>query len=410
MFSAWSSGWEHTLALLPLGIAGALSWGIWIYRFTLSHRAKPIVNAHSEQISVIVPIFGEDIEILRQCLSSWQQDPVSEVLLVVDQDDKQFDDLHDPDAEPSVQVLRIDHTGKRSALAAGVRTARNNIVVLVDSDTAWMPNLAAEIVRPFADLSVGGVGSRQCVAAPETSVWRAVAAWLLDIRFLDYIPATGTAQAVPCLSGRTAAYRRDAILPLLPELEHEVFFGRECVAGDDGRLTWLTLAAGYKTVHQETAVAVSMFPDTFNAFVKQRTRWARNSWRCYLTALYRGWLWDQPFITQLTVLQPLMTWATMSLAIMFLIIAAFTAPTPVVMFLFAWCFIGRAIRGISHLRRHPRSIVLLPLIVGVTILMAVPIKLYAAFSMNRQGWLTRTEGQVGGEGQGNKTLVGRTLL
>jgi N-acetylglucosaminyltransferase len=39
---------------------------------------------------------------------------------------------------------------------------------------------------------------------------------------------------VACLSGRTAAYRRSAIIPLMPALEHEIFLGRECVAGDDG--------------------------------------------------------------------------------------------------------------------------------------------------------------------------------
>ena len=72
---------------------------------------------------------------------------------------------------------------------------------------------------------------------------------------------------------------------MLENLENEFFLGRRCVAGDDGRLTWLVLASGYKTVHQSSARALSMFPDTFRAFVKQRIRWSRNSYRCYLTAV-----------------------------------------------------------------------------------------------------------------------------
>ena len=78
------------------------------------------------------------------------------------------------------------------------------------------------------------------------------------------------------------------MLKVLPHLEHEFFLGRRCIAGDDGRLTWLVLASGYRTVYQSTAHALSMFPTTFRAFCKQRVRWSRNSYRCYLTACGRA--------------------------------------------------------------------------------------------------------------------------
>ena len=73
----------------------------------------------------------------------------------------------------------------------------------------------------------------------------------------------------------------------------------------------LVLAAGFRTMHQDTAQADSMFPAEFRGFVRQRLRWSRNSYRCYLTALSQGWLWRQPFITQVTVLQILLTPLTM---------------------------------------------------------------------------------------------------
>ena len=91
---------------------------------------------------------------------------------------------------------------------------------------------------------------------------------MIDVRYLDYVRAQSRAGAVACLSGRTVAYRRDAVLPVLEHLEDEFFLGRRCVAGDDGRLTWLVLASGYKTVYQSSARAVSMFPDTGTAFLK----------------------------------------------------------------------------------------------------------------------------------------------
>src|SRR3954467_13224332 len=111
----------------------------------------------------------------------------------------------------------------------------------------------------------------------------------------------------PCISGPPAVSRRSAVLPVLENLENEFFLGRRCIAGDDGRLTWLVLAAGYRTVHQSSARAISMFPDSFRAFVKQRIRWSRNSYRCYLTALWKGWLWRAPLVSKITVLQILLT-------------------------------------------------------------------------------------------------------
>ena len=49
---------------------------------------------------------------------------------------------------------------------------------------------------------------------------------MLNTRYLDYVPAMSRGGGVACLSGRTAAYRRSAILPVLPALEHEIFLGR----------------------------------------------------------------------------------------------------------------------------------------------------------------------------------------
>jgi hyaluronan synthase len=199
--------------------------------------------------------------------------------------------------------------------------------------------------------------------------------------------------AVACLSGRTAAYRRELILPLLPALERELFLGHMCVAGDDGRLTWLVLAAGYRTVHQDTAQADSMFPAELGAFVRQRMRWSRNSYRCYLTALAQGWLWRQPFITQVTVLQILLTPLSMGAAVYYG--ARWIAETgwPAVGVVLAWAVVGRAIRAMSHLREHPREVLLAPVMALTVAVIALPIKFWAALTMNSQGWLTRQEGQ-----------------
>lgn len=198
------------------------------------------------------------------------------------------------------------------------------------------------------------------------------------------------------------------ILPVVENLENEFFMGRRCIAGDDGKLTWLTLSQGYKTVHQSSARAISMFPDKFSAFVKQRVRWSRNSYRCYLTALWKGWLWKTPFVTKVTVLQILLTPVTMGVTLGYLIFSRMMDnlhPLGITLAV-GWVLLGRGVRGYSHIKRHPAEILLLPLTALVIIMISLPIKLYAFVTMNKQGWLTRTSDQVGGAGQSAGSLQG----
>lgn len=388
----------------PLAIAGVVVWGLWLYRFILSRRARPIESDHRTTTSVIVPSYHEDPDILMRCLESWRAQSPTEIIIVLDvQDLEAYGRIIALD-DPSVRPILFHHVGKRSALGAGIRLAVGEIIVLTDSDTWWRHGLLVAVQKPFVDPLVGGVGTHQNVFQARTSVWRRIADWMVDLRYYDYVPAMGRAGAVPCLSGRTAAYRRDAVMAVLEHLENEFFLGRRCIAGDDGRLTWLILASGYKTVHQSSARALSMFPDTFRAFVKQRVRWSRNSYRCYLTAIAKGWLWKVPFVTKVTVLQILLTPVTMGLTMFYLVFSRLDLSIIGVLAAVGWVLLGRGIRGISHLRRNPADLLILPLYAIVVIFVALPVKLFAFFTMNKQGWLTRHANQIGGDGQTARTL------
>jgi N-acetylglucosaminyltransferase len=391
--------------LLPLGIAGVIVWALWLYRAVGSRFDRAVVNDFRTTTSVVVPCYREDPDIVVMCLRTWLAEDPTEVVIVVDTADTDVQARLAEVDDPRLRVIVFRHEGKRSALGVGIRAAQSELVVLSDSDTLWTPGLLANVQMPFIDPTVGGVGTQQNVYQRRTSVWRRIADWMVDLRYYDYVPAMGRKGAVICLSGRTAAYRRSAILPVLPNLEHEFFLGRRCVAGDDGRLTWLVLASGYQTVHQRSAKALSMFPDTFRAFVKQRVRWSRNSCRTYFTAIWKGWVWKVPFVSKVTVLQILLTPVTMGLALGYLLLSRLELTTRWFAIAAAWLLVGRAIRSYSHLRRHPLEIFLLPLYAVIVIMVALPIKGYALITMNKQGWLTRSSEVVGGEGQSAATLL-----
>ncbi len=75
--------------------------------------------------------------------------------------------------DPRVRVIPFQHSGKRSALGVGIRAATGEVVVLVDSDTRWLPGLLDAVQMPFVDPGVGGVGTQQNVYQRNTSVWAA---------------------------------------------------------------------------------------------------------------------------------------------------------------------------------------------------------------------------------------------
>src|SRR5918998_3728591 len=390
-----------SLPWIPLGLIGILSWSVWLIRRQLSHHGyTEVVNDFRTTTSLVVPVYREDADVLERCLRTWLAEGPTEIILVVDdRDDLLLARLRRLDL-PTVRILPWRHTGKRGALGAGVRVATGDVVVFSDSDTSWRPGVLAALQMPFVDPRVGGVGSRQHVHLPRSDVRRRVAYWLLNTRYLDYVPAMSRRGGVAVLSGRTAAYRRSVISPLMPALEHEIFLGRECVAGDDGRLTWLVLAARYPTVEQSSAEADSMFPDSWTAFVRQRVRWSRNSYRAYLTALAQGWLWRQPLITQVTVLQVLVTPLSMGAAVFYTAAWATSGPAWALGAALTWAIVGRALRGLSHLRENPRDLAIAPLMALVVAGIALPIKIWAGITMKKKGWLTRTDaGRVQGQGE-----------
>jgi cellulose synthase/poly-beta-1,6-N-acetylglucosamine synthase-like glycosyltransferase len=400
-------GWR---SWVPLGVAGIIVWSLWIYRWLLSRAYRPTVNRFATTTSVVVPSFREDVPILRRCLASWLSQNPSELIIVPDVGDVECIAMLNQIQDPRLRVIPFRHTGKRSALGVGIRAARGEVLVLTDSDTSWEPGMLSAVQMPFLDPQVGAVATQQKVYKRWSSVWRLVADWIIDLRYYDYVPAMGRAGGVICVSGRTAAYRRDAVMPVLENLEHEFFLGQRCVAGDDGRLTWLVIASGYRTVFQSSALAMSMFPATFGAFVKQRVRWSRNSYRCYLTALWQGWLREVPFVSKVTVLQILLTPVTMGMALAYLAVSRSEPGWRGVAFAAIWLMAGRFVRSISHLWRHPADVVLLPLVTLVVVMISLPIKLYAFATMNKQGWLTRHQDLTGGEGQSAASLGARGAL
>ncbi len=368
----------------PLGVLGLIRWSFWLVRRIPAVLYRPVPEGARLPISVVVPVYQEDPVVLAAAIESWLDNHVSEVILVIDSSDAVCQEVA---SRYSVTVIITDVPGKRDALRRGWRHATTELVALVDSDTIWAPDVAIEVSKPFADAQIGGVGTRQSVYG-STGFLSRITDMFLDHRYFDENASQSyLGQAVSCLSGRTAVYRRQLLLDVEHDFMNETFWGVPSLSGDDKRLTTLILERGYLTYMQRSAEVWSTFPTTWRVFFRQRLRWARNTWRSDLRALSNRWVYSHKFLA-FTMMDKAISSFTLLFGPAFLVHSLIAQNWVFVIVLVLWWQISRSAKLLPHLRRRPSSFFFILGYVVVSWVMAL-IKLYALFTIRKQRWLTR---------------------
>jgi hyaluronan synthase len=376
----------------PLGVLGLIRWGTWLVRRIPAVLYKPVTGDHRLPMSIVVPVYQEDPEILATAIGSWLANDVEEVILVIDSSDRTCQEIA---GRYPVTVVITDVPGKRDALRRGWRAARTELVALVDSDTIWAPDVAAEVAKPFADPRIGGVGTRQSVYG-STGFLARITDMFLDHRYFDENASQSLlGQAVSCLSGRTAVYRRELLLEIEDDFMDETFWGVTSLSGDDKRLTTLVLERGHLTYMQRTAEVWSTFPTTWRVFFRQRLRWARNTWRSDLRALSRPWVWKHPFLAY-TMIDKGLSSFTLLIGPIVMAIALAAGNWMFAAVLVLWWQISRSAKLLPHIRRRPSSFFFVLPYVVVSWVMAL-IKIRALLTIRTQAWLTREVAVEDGE-------------
>jgi hyaluronan synthase len=373
----------------PLGIIGFWRWGAWLARRLLSLFYKPSKQNFHASVSIVTPVYNEDPEVFRQALASWRANNPLEIIAVIDHTDekciKEFEEFNRRFEQ--AKLIVTEKPGKRPALADGIRVASGEIIALVDSDALWSRSVLREALRPFAGPKVGGVAVRQNVLNPQ-ALAQNIFDIQLDLRFFDEIMGLNVAgNALTCFSGRTAFYRRKALMPVVDDMVNETFWEKQCIGGDDKRLTYLIEAAGWKGRYQHTGYIYTPGAANLSTLFKQRTRWSRNTWRADLRALWQGWVWKHPFLAFVLV-DRLVSPLALNLSLMYFIVSLIFHLWIPAAILFVWWFFSRGVRIIPHLQRRPRHIILVPAYVFANFSMAI-IKIYALLTLNRQDWITR---------------------
>ncbi len=383
--------------LIPIGVLGIFRWGVWLAKRIPALFYRPIQNDYDTTATLITPVYNEDAALFRRAIESWIANRPDRIIAVIDVTDKAC--LEVALRYPEVDVILIDVPGKRPALAAGIDAATTDIVVLVDSDVIWEPDVLKKLKMPFADPQIGGVGTRQHMHPSDDkrpTLWERLADIYLDIRYSDEVPATTRwGRAVSCLSGRTAAYRTTLLQSLREPFLTETFMGTPCMSGDDKRYTCLILQNGYRTWNQLNAHVYSTFKPDFKGFVKQRVRWSRNSFRSDLRALWQGWVWRYPYLALLLIDKTIAPFMLLVGPVV-LALAVVIGHWQLVLALLIWWHVSRSVKIWPHLRRRPADLLIVPIFVAITFFMSF-VKAYALYTITEHKWLTRAVAVINGK-------------
>jgi hyaluronan synthase len=255
-------------------------------RFLLAALYRPPRDVGLEpSVAIVVPAYNEGEAVARtihSCLTlDYPQDKLEVVVINDGSSDDTWEQMHRAAAHYDPGRVRCvdlgSNQGKRAAMAEGIRQTSAEILVFVDSDSMPAPGAVRKLVQGFADEKVGAISGLTYVRNASRNTLTRMQAARYYVSFQLLKAAESVVNAVSCCSGCFAAYRREAVLPLLERWEHQRFLGVECTYGDDRALTNMILRARWKAIYDAEAEAWTDAPHQYPKFFRQQLRW-KKSW------------------------------------------------------------------------------------------------------------------------------------
>jgi hyaluronan synthase len=395
--------WAKTVFIyIPISFIGLWRWSYWIARRIAASMYKPEFTVWPKDrpeptVSLVTPVYNEDPATFEQAMQSWIRNGVSEIIAVIDKTNTrhivEFERKYvtNKDIKTKCRMIVTPKPGKRAALCDGIERAKGDLIVLVDSDTIWDDHVLEKSLPHFLNEQVGGTTVTQRINNPNNTA-NVMFDMLLWTRYKEEVPfLLGVGKVFNTLSGRTAFYRREALLnpkfDNLHKLRHEFFLGTRGVSGDDKRLTHLILEQGWHLGYVLDAAVYTPGLSSVKQFMKQRLRWTRNSWRADLRALARGWVWKHPALG-LYMLDHFFQPFVMLLGPIVFALSIANQEWLFAGILLAWWVFSRVIRLFGYFKAYPKRLIYLPPFIVYGYVNAL-VKIYALGTLVEHSWATR---------------------
>ncbi|MDP3541051.1 MAG: glycosyltransferase family 2 protein [Elusimicrobiota bacterium] len=362
-------------------------------RFYISwrHRAPPLGN-YTPSVSIVISVRNEEHAITRTVETCFETDYPSdkrEVLVVNDgSTDGTLRVLKDLQKRfPELQVFSQPPTGKRAAMAQGVKSAKGEIITFVDSDTFLFRDALRHIVCGFEDPTLGASAGYTEVENCNTNALTGLQEIRYYVSFRLLKASEGFYAAVTCCPGCLSAYRRKYVLEILDPWRNQRFLGAEATFGDDRSLTNFILRK-YRVIYNDLAVASTLVPDTWGQYLRQQLRWKKSWLRETLIAasfMYK----KHPVAAISFYASSIISVASPAMAGRVAYLAAQGEASMLLPYLLGLLLIG-FLQSLYFLHRRPSPHWLLGMLwMGSALFITGPQTYYAVLTMRKNHWGTR---------------------
>lgn len=384
--AAWA-----TYGYIYLGILLGYTWILFIILFIGDMRKKRYQKYDGERITVVMPCYNEEPELLRRAIESILKAKGNKELVVVD--DGSTNDvgpLLDHFSSIGVRVMRFERNkGKRKALHTFIKgLTDSDFVVTVDSDTILDKDALIRVVEPLKDNDVGAsTGDVRLINEKENWLTGMIALYYW-IGLHIYKQAQSNVGNVVCCSGCLAAYRASLMKEVIDEFLNQRFYGEQCTHSEDRHLTNLILKRGYKVLFVPEAISYTHSPSTVWGFMKQQQRWKRGYIRESVYTLTYAWktrpfLFFQILLWDLTA--PFFTFG-MRLAV---ILTVILSPAFFVVYILPAWILFMITRYIFVVLKAPRFIPYMFVYMIFYEMLMYWMNIYALFTVRNKSWVTR---------------------
>ena len=268
--------------LLLMVLAGALVYCVLVVLAARQYLAvRPPALAHPEPISILKPLAGLD-EGLEENLRSWfgqrysdfeilcaVREPGDPAVTVVEKLRQEFP--HVParllvTGEPPYANAKVFSLDRMTA------AARNDLLVMSDSDTRAAPDLLTTVAAEFQDPRLG-VATCPYRAVPGRSFWSMLEAIMMNTEFLAGLLVARLVEGVRFAVGPCVAARRQALVKIGGLERLKDYLSEDFVLGA------LAAGAGYQVILSSAVIEHRIGAQPFRANFAHRLRWVRGTRR-----------------------------------------------------------------------------------------------------------------------------------
>ncbi len=285
-------------------------WYPYILIFYNNLKKKTRLQTFNPKVSVIIPCYNEDPELLIKCVKSIQDNQVDKEIII-------GDDGSNNGVENTIKRLKNEfknirtfsfrkNKGKRHVLDKAIRISNYDIIVTTDSDTILEKSAIGRLIAPLQKKQVGGTTGNVDLLNEKTNLLTRMIGAYYWIGLNIYKASQSTLGNVVCCSGCLSAYKKEVLINNLKSFREQKFLGEVCTHSEDRHLTNLILRDGHKVLFVPEAICYTFTPDTYKGFLKQQLRWKRGFFRESLYTLTYSFkrskiLFFETFIFGLTI-------------------------------------------------------------------------------------------------------------